>query len=562
MLERKVTRIGMSISLAGCLILAWAGMPVTALAAQLPGRASAQLSPQFPPVCGNKPHCTEVSTFAAAITDFVTSVSGDTHYLTATIRFQNKTSAPLVLAYQEGSGIAIDDQGNRYDINSGTGPVRGIGIINRSDLDAKFRLDPGESRDARFEFNWRPGGREIFGTTFKAELTIREILLVPNTQQFRPGREYPLSYNNLGGPAASVLPVNTPSIALPPAAPPKAVSSGTPGLDPCAGIQRCFPAGPFTAELTQVVPTLADSAQKDRELFLRIKFRNVSGQPLVLAYVSRSASTTDEYGNRYTSDRIAYGGESAQGMAILGNTTVGANSSFTLKPGEARSATFRAYLQRSANSPVGVAFNWSATIAQLEVLPGRQIRKTGEYVLTFPGLTAGITGEPSPACAGLQRCDDAGPFLMDITQVSTSQSTNAAKDHIVQMTVRFRNVSDKPIILTYVQDTSVMIDNNGNEYVSSFDGSVKGIPMPRFSSVDPSFSLKPGEQRTASFLLTRKSPTGPLGTSFSWYLTIEQWESLSTQVLSAGQYALAFTGIATPKTSVLDKLRQGIQIKP
>src|SRR4051794_15801718 len=93
--------------------------------------------------CGDRPTCAEVTSFVATVGDFRVSTQGRTRLLTFTVRFRNKTDRVLRLAYVRGSGVAIDDQGNRYTVPSPQS-VRAIGEITDNSFDPKFALAPGE----------------------------------------------------------------------------------------------------------------------------------------------------------------------------------------------------------------------------------------------------------------------------------------------------------------------------------------------------------------------------------------------------------------------------------
>ena len=145
-----------------------------ALTFVLIGFAPLALSAQAAP-CPRAGACVDVAAFSSAITDFRTSiVDRGTRVLTATVRFTNRTAQTLILGYVTGSGIAIDDQGNRYSVY-GAAAVRAIGEIANGNFDPKFTLRPGESSDARFEFVLQPSRGQIIGTAYDFDLAIRQI---------------------------------------------------------------------------------------------------------------------------------------------------------------------------------------------------------------------------------------------------------------------------------------------------------------------------------------------------------------------------------------------------
>jgi hypothetical protein len=98
-----------------------------------------------------KEHCQEnarpypsgaACAFAARVTDFRTSQSDQrTKIVSATVRFVNKTTRPLILGYVRNAAVAINEAGNRYTITSPAN-VRGIGEIAVAQFDPKFTVAP------------------------------------------------------------------------------------------------------------------------------------------------------------------------------------------------------------------------------------------------------------------------------------------------------------------------------------------------------------------------------------------------------------------------------------
>lgn len=371
------------------------GPPPLARPAPAPTRAPVVQPAPPPPVCSGEPLCTEVNSFAATVTDFRTSSVDRAKVVTASVRFQNKLSRPIILAYVSGSGITTDDQGNRYAAYAPE-HVRGIGAIAANQVDPKFILRPGESGDARVEMVWRWSGREIVGLTFDMELTVREVLPLPSGQ-VRLGPEHPLRFRGLTGaappPAAAAAPVTTAPGPVAPADPTPAALQ----TDACAGRPRCFNAGAFIAEIAQVTASREGNRQ-DHIVRLNVRFQNTGSQPVVLAYVARSSVVIDNYGTRYYWGTAGTLDTSATGIGKLeGNN---ADPQFVLRPGESRTATFRLMRDRTSRQPLGAAFNYDISIAQLEVLPSQQIRTVREYALNFQNLAAGGTPAPSPGDIG------------------------------------------------------------------------------------------------------------------------------------------------------------------
>jgi hypothetical protein len=176
----------------------------TLLLAALPAWSAAQAGPAPQPqtaapaqsatVCGNQPLCTETADFAVTISNFRTSTTG-WNIIDTTLHFINKTAHPLVLAYSDGSAMALDDQGNRYGMVGGANGIRGMGRVAGNSIDPRFVMQAGGNGDALFELGWPPNGRTQ-GFTFELDLSVREITPLEGNQ-FAVASEFPLRFQGL-----------------------------------------------------------------------------------------------------------------------------------------------------------------------------------------------------------------------------------------------------------------------------------------------------------------------------------------------------------------------------
>lgn len=194
-----------------CASVGWAGVvalctvsvvvPRTATRAQSAASAPATSSAADSSlVCGNTPYCAETNDFAAVVTNFRTSELRGYKVIDAVVRFRNKTAKPLILAYAQGSGTAVDDKGNRYVVYGANG-VRGIGQVYGGTFDPKFSLQPGGTGDAQFELMWYPG-QQIYGFHFELNLTVNTINSYEGNQHSLGG-EFPLHYEKLANGVSS-----------------------------------------------------------------------------------------------------------------------------------------------------------------------------------------------------------------------------------------------------------------------------------------------------------------------------------------------------------------------
>lgn len=335
-------------------------------------------------VCAGQPRCTEVGAFAATMTDFRTSVAGRVRVVTASIRFTNKLKRDLTLGLVSNSGVTIDDQGNRYVINGSDG-VRGIGLID-SRVDAKFTLRPGEPADARIEMVWQPG-REIIGLNFEMEFAVRELNPTPSGQ-WRLGLEHPLRFTGLrAGAAPSVAapsPAGTPTSNAAPSPQQAAPVVAPPAPDPCIGIQRCYNAGLFVAEIQNMASSMY--AERHHIIKFNVRIRNLTDQQLILGSTYNTLSATDELGNRYAASPTA-----VTGMGQV--TRVKADPQFVLAPGQTRNASFEV-MRRNSGRPNGSVYTLDASLEQLEVLPSQQVRSIKQFSLSFTNLNIPPLGAP------------------------------------------------------------------------------------------------------------------------------------------------------------------------
>lgn len=378
--------------------------------------------------------CADAGPFTATIGDFRTSTQGTTRMLTATVRFENRSGRPLRLGYVASSGVATDDEGNRYVVY-GDNAVRGIGQVSARGVDASFELAPGAASDARFELVWRASSRDIVGTAFDLALAVREIEPLP-ANQFRLGREHALGFRALrsgavAAPAAvasaapaMAAPAATPAAAIPaaasaePAARPRglaavlaaarearravqeaasaasgaATSAGAvqdaavPAGGGCGGAAHCHDAGPFTVQALQVSGSRTGNTG-DHSLRLTLRVRNASPQPIILAYSARSSLATDELGNRYHWGRAGTHDGSVTGMGI--STGRQADPQFALAPGEARNVSFTVRRYGTGRNALGTRFTYDVALEELELLAGGQVRTLRQHSVTIPGLAVG-----------------------------------------------------------------------------------------------------------------------------------------------------------------------------
>lgn len=353
--------------------------------------------------CAGRSHCVATRSFVANVSNFRVSKSGRYRVLTATVNFRNRTDKPLTLGYVGDSGVAMDEQGNRYLVANAQA-VRGIGLVSGSSFDPKFTLQPGEAGDTRFELYWEPG-QAIVGVSYELDLAIREINAV-TADQFRLGSEHAVHFAQLAEgagssaavavaasatPAAATAPgtASAPVVAaatVPATGAPTAAAPPAPATDPCAGSTRCYNAGPFIAEVVQLSSTAMGSGARHHSVALNIRFRNVSDRPIILGYHSGSSAGIDNFGHTYYRGRAGTHDTSVKGIGYVDGRS--ADTQFALAPGQSRNATFN-LIRYEAKPPIGNAWGYDVVIDELEILPGQQVRTVRENSLNFQNITAG-----------------------------------------------------------------------------------------------------------------------------------------------------------------------------
>ena len=291
----------------------------------------------------------ENALFRASVTSVETSPGANGwRYLIATVHLQNLTEKPLCLGVEPGKVSSTDDMRNTYAVIL----VRGLGEIAGARVDPKFVLPPEGGGDALFEMRWRGDRAAIFGTTFDLKLPLRVILPLEGGQ-YKLATEHLMTFNGL-----------------------KAGHVATPqGAEALPG--NTVNAGPFTVEITRLTPSFAGN-RRSHSATLAARIQNTSGKPIVLAYEGSSSFGVDDQGNRYGPEDTG-----VSGIGVV--TSIKADPQFHLAAGESRDVQFTVF-RRLGREAAGTMLTYYVALAQLEVLPGNQIRTVRQYTLTFPRI--------------------------------------------------------------------------------------------------------------------------------------------------------------------------------
>ena len=172
---------------------------------------------------------------------------------------------------------------------------------------------------------------------------------------------------------------------------------------------------------------------------------------------------------------------------------------------------------------------------------------------TTPPPTADPATAPPPVdpCHAAPRCYNAGPFVAELVDLTPSFSGNNAL-HFFRANVRFRNATDRPLVLGYVDGSAEITDNNGNRYTVqgnvTQDG-VKGMGTIKRNTADPQFLLAPGEPGNVTFNVSRFKVRDPrIGSSFNFIIAVAELEIRPSQEIRTGrQYPVTFSSLTTGK---------------
>lgn len=341
----------------------------------------------------------------------------------------------------------------------------------------------------------------------------------------------------------------------------------------CPANTQCVATRSFVATVTNF---RTSTQGRNRVLSTTVRFENKSAQPLTIGYVHDSGIALDDLGNRYLVP-------SANGVRAIGEivgTTIDAK--FTLQPGEASDARFELMWEPN-KAAAGKSFELDLAVREIANGAGDQLKLGQEHALHFAGLgSAGAPAvqtaqAPKPAtvipaatadpCGGSNRCFNAGGFVAEVMQVQTARV--GGRHESLAINIRFRNMSDKPVILAYQSGSSSAIDNFNNKYywgrAGTHDASVKGIGYVTGRSADPQFALQPGQMRAATFGLIRYEAKPPIGEAYNYDVVIEELELLpGQQIRSARQNSVSFANLTagsfrgTTATTAADQAPEGV----
>ncbi|MCU0621010.1 MAG: hypothetical protein MUC69_05850, partial [Gemmatimonadales bacterium] len=155
---------------------------------------------------------------------------------------------------------------------------------------------------------------------------------------------------------------------------------------------------------------------------------------------------------------------------------------------------------------------------------------------------------PKPVCGGEARCIEVTPFAATITDFRVSKA--GGNDKIVSFTVRFLNKTQSPLILGYVQQSGLVLDDQGVRFGAYGTNALRGIGSISGSTFDPKFVLQPGEAGDARVEVASRTQQGTIfGTVYDAEFAVREIEPLPGDQYQLGrEHLLQWKGLAPAAT--------------
>ena len=195
------------------------------------------------------------------------------------------------------------------------------------------------------------------------------------------------------------------------------------------------------------------------------------------------------------------------------------------------------------NNGLHVSQQWE-TLCPGPVTPALIARAKGAPAAA-PTAAAAAQRPPS-VCPPGRLCDEVPSFAAAITDFKASQYDQSTK--AVSATVRFVNKTNRPLILGYVRNASVAINEAGNRYTIEQPANVRGIAEIAGGQFDPKFTVQPGQAADARFEFWWRWDGRAIIGQRAWDidLTIREVNEVAPGQYRFGQeHALQFKGVTT-----------------
>ena len=163
-------------------------------------------------------------------------------------------------------------------------------------------------------------------------------------------------------------------------------------------------------------------------------------------------------------------------------------------------------------------------------------------VFLMIGTPNAATAQAPNPCAGQAACSEVATFVATVTDFRTSKVSYYT---VVSATIKFKNKTNRPLILGYVGGSGTATDDQGHRYVVGSAAGVRGIGWITGNTFDSKFTLAPGESADARIEMSWRpaSRADIFGTSWVIELAVREIDPLAGNQFRLGrEHALSFRG--------------------
>lgn len=159
------------------------------------------------------------------------------------------------------------------------------------------------------------------------------------------------------------------------------------------------------------------------------------------------------------------------------------------------------------------------------------------WLLAAPAAAQGM-------CPGEPLCRQVPRFTATVTDFRVSPNTLGNRP--LNLSVRFTNRSDRPLVLGYVAGSAAAHDDRGNKYTLQNSAKLTGIGLVERNRFDPKFTLAPGESADARMELNfHVGRNVAVGTGFDLEMSVREIDALPGNQYRLGrEHALSWQHLA------------------
>ncbi|MBX3638514.1 MAG: hypothetical protein KF683_24355 [Rubrivivax sp.] len=161
----------------------------------------------------------------------------------------------------------------------------------------------------------------------------------------------------------------------------------------------------------------------------------------------------------------------------------------------------------------------------------------GAWLLAVPAAAQGM-------CPGEPLCRQVPRFTATVTDFRVSPNTLGNRP--INLSVRFTNRSDRPLVLGYVAGSAAAHDDRGNKYTLQNSAKLTGIGIVERNRFDPKFTLAPGESADARMEINfHVGRNVAVGTAFDLEMSVREIDALPGNQFRLGrEHALSWQSLA------------------